>query len=171
MLKTELITLEARLSLMTVGRLIDSIKDRSCTYEDVKSYVTSLNQRLADELSLVRLFVIDERRAEFYEPKSPHFGHTVSDKFPSASNDIEEAGKRLAVRRSTACVTHLMRAIEPGLNSLVTAVEVSFDRANWNTILDQIDSAVKSIGGGPGPHPANWQADKQFYSEAAVHLR
>jgi hypothetical protein len=157
------------LSLDLIRMALDTKKPLK--YDTVFALVEDLDRRLKDELTLRKLFVIDEKRAAFYQPSTPHFGQDVSDKFPSATYDIEEAGKCLGVRRSTACVTHLMRAIEPGLNSLATALNVNFDRVNWNTILDQVENAIVAIGTGPGPHPPNWRADKQYYSEAAVHLR
>jgi hypothetical protein len=46
-------------------------------------------------MSLVSLFVIDEGMAKFYEATIPHFGQGVSDKFPSANYDIEEAASAL----------------------------------------------------------------------------
>jgi hypothetical protein len=49
MLRAELIVLGARLSLMTADRFIDSIKEKRRTYQLVKDYVTSLNQRLVDQ--------------------------------------------------------------------------------------------------------------------------
>jgi hypothetical protein len=64
-----------------------------------------------------------------------------------------------------------MRALEPSLGSLAAEFGLSFERANWNTILDQIESRVAAIGTGSGPHAANWRDDKRFYSEAAAHLR
>ena len=42
----------------------------------------------------------------------------VNDKFPSAAFDIDEAGKCLAIGRSTAAVFHLMRALETAIRAV-----------------------------------------------------
>jgi hypothetical protein len=37
--------------------------------------------------------------------------------------------------------------------------------------MNQIEKKIAAIETGPGPHPAHWKDDKQFFSETAVHLR
>ena len=55
------------------------------------------------------------RPAHLFRQEEPIFGPKVRAHFSAATFDIEEAGKRLALRRGTARVFHLMRAIEVGL--------------------------------------------------------
>ena len=169
-IRRELVVLGLPLSIMTVDQLIPRLRSKKCIYRDLGESIRSLRGRIQDELTHVSLFVIDQRLAAFYAPSSPHFGRDVADKFLSSNYDIEEAGKCFAVRRCTACVTHLMRALEPAINSLAAVFNVSTDRANWQNILDQIEAEIKKIGNGPHK-PPDWQANKQFYSEAASHLR
>jgi hypothetical protein len=49
-----------------------------------------------------------------YWDKEHLFGETVSQKFKDASGDIESAGNCLALGQGTACVFHLMRAMDGG---------------------------------------------------------
>lgn len=86
------------------------------------------------------------------------FGDAVKTKFPSAREDIQEAGNCLAAECSTAAVFHLMRAVEWGLRSLcahlgfrrVRTVHkktgrvsyISLQWCDWETILNQARSRV-----------------------------
>jgi hypothetical protein len=51
--------------------------------------------RIEDEMSLHLFLHIPSEKAAFYDSVEPLFGREVSDNFPSAITDIEEAGKCL----------------------------------------------------------------------------
>jgi hypothetical protein len=170
-IRAQLGILDAKLSGITVGKALALLKKKNCTYGDLAEIIKELSVRFGDELATASIFVMNRNMEVYFESKVPQFGQEVSDKFPSSNYDIEEAGKCFALRRSTACVTHLMRAIEPALASLAKPFGIKFEHTNWNTILDQVDKTVKTIGAGPGPHAKDWKQEQQFYSEAAVHLR
>ena len=98
------------------------------------------------------------------------FGEQVNEGFPSARYDISEAGRCLALRRSTACVSHLMRALEVALASLANALGLSLTAENWNTILNDIEKEVRSRT--KATHGQAWKdRDEPFFAEAAAHLR
>jgi hypothetical protein len=69
------------------------------------------------------------------------FGKEVNDRFPMAIDDIEEAGKCLALGRATACVLHAMRIIEVGLRALAKALNIPF-APSWKSYLNQISSRI-----------------------------
>ena len=56
--------------------------------------------------------------------------------------DLEEAGKCIALDRSTAAVLHLMRALEHPLKAMAKAVDVPL-KENWNSILNDIENKVR----------------------------
>ena len=58
------------------------------------------------------IFLPLSRFAENYYGQKTAFGEAVAEKFPEASEDIENAGNCLAVGQNAACVFHLMRAME-----------------------------------------------------------
>lgn len=60
---------------------------------------------------------IPERYADYVENEAL-FGSAVKASFPSAREDIKQAGNCLAVECGTAAVFHLMRAVEWGLRAL-----------------------------------------------------
>jgi hypothetical protein len=82
-------------------------------------------------------------------------GKTVTAAFPSAANDIREAGNCLAADCNTAAVFHLMRVVEWGLRAL--ALDLGFSRvctdlkrkkytsipySQWEKILGQLQAHV-----------------------------
>ncbi len=85
--------------------------------------------RLYDDLAEPRFLAIEAGKRALYEQPEPIFGQVVFEKFPPAREDIEEAGKCVALNRNTAAVFHLMRALE-------CAVQIVADKIGA-TIKDQ----------------------------------
>jgi len=98
----------------------------------------------------------------YWEPTNQLFGKEVHDAFPSAVEDIEEAGKCLAVERGTACVMHLMRSMEVTLKALANVLNISA-QDNWGRYIQEIDKELalrfKSAG--------KRSADEVFYAEVS----
>jgi hypothetical protein len=90
----------------------------------------------------------------------------VLNKFPSAESDIIAAVDLWALCHWTACVFHLMRVLEHGLKALATDVGKSFDVQNWQNIIDQIESEIRTLGK-TLPAGANKGERLRFLSEAA----
>lgn len=150
-------------------RLLSILESDAPKLADITKEMWEVNSRLRDELSVVSLFCISEAKAAFYEPSVPLFGVEVADSFPSANYEIEEAGKCLALRCSTACVAHLMRALEPPLACLARELGFTLGHQNWHNVLDQVEKEIKARG--CAPRNENWKMDEQFFSEAAAHFR
>ena len=76
----------------------------------LEDYIYQFQRILNDELvgNFALMLSLEERR--FYEQPAPLFGEKVEKAFQEASEDIAEAGKCLALGRSTAAVFHIMRA-------------------------------------------------------------
>ena len=103
----------------------------------------------------------------FFEPSGPLFGDKVHQSFKSSRYDIAEAGKCLALDRSTAAVMHLMRALEPAL--LAMAKEVNHFPALdvWGKIIEEIQNRIN-------PKHASYINDRSkriFLSPAAVQFQ
>lgn len=170
-IKLGLQELDLKYSVMQLDRLADALEKDSSSSRLAGTYVEiieQLNFRIEDELRGCFFLEINANQVKFYEPIEPLFGTPVDDAFPSASPEIEEAGRCLAVGRYSAAVFHLMRTLEVGLNSLAAAMSVPFRDANWQTIIEQIQSKIRGMSKNDGP---DWKVDEQFYSEAAVHFR
>lgn len=118
-----------------------------------------------DELEARCVFVMNPAHTAYYTPTAPLFGGAVDEAFPSAALEIDEAGKCRAVGRWTACVMHLMRALEAPISALALKFSVDIGQ-NWNSALNQIDAALKSIAKSTDGAEA-----EQWASEASAHLR
>ena len=77
-----------------------------------------LTDMVKDEMAGRSYLCLNEEEFTLYQPKTPHFGQDVRGQFPSAIYEMDEASKCLAIGRSTACVFHLMRALEIALKGL-----------------------------------------------------
>src|SRR5207245_2918398 len=74
-----------------------------------------------------------------YHKANQLFGEPVEIKFPEVADDIKEAGKCLALDRSTATVFHLMRVLEVGVARFATKLKATIrtDQA-WGLILGEV---------------------------------
>jgi hypothetical protein len=107
-------------------------------------------------------------RVDFYQQEE-FFGPKVELNFPSAKRDNKSAGSCYACDRNTACVMHLMRVLEVGMNTLAATLKVSFERRSWENVINDLDTEIKKIN---GPHAgADWKNKQQFYAEAAKEFR
>ena len=116
------------------------------------------------ELSLKRFFLLPSERVRSYD--EPTFGTDADNSFPSSSFDTSEACKCFALRRSTACVFHLMRVLEIGLGVFAGRFGVPSDHTNWHNIIEGIEKAVRGMGSDPS-RPADWKDQQEFFSQAA----
>jgi hypothetical protein len=72
-----------------------------------------------------RLFIsVGADAVELYEPSKPRFGKNVAEKFSSIAYEIEEAGKCLALERSTAAAFHSIRSLEAGIAALSRCLQI-----------------------------------------------
>lgn len=117
------------------------------------------------ESSSSALIALNAGHARYFDSDSPLFGEEVDDAFPTASAEIIDAGKCRAAGLWTACVMHLMRAVEPGLASLARFLDVVPDQ-NWNSALNQIEAKLREM------RKANAGTEgEQWASEAVLQLR
>ena len=67
-------------------------------------------------------------------------------RFPTTEFDIMEAGNCYAMGRGTACVFHLMRVMEVGVQTFgeVLGVRLAAEK-NWQNILDEVNKAIKGL--------------------------
>jgi hypothetical protein len=122
--------------------------------------------RLWESEAEKRQFFVLDKSEEAYFGKKELFGLQVFASFPSARNDIEEAGNCFALGRYSASVHHSMCALEPGLGALAANVGVVVGSRTWKTIIDLIEKAIKELEPSLPSGPAK-NARLQFLSEAA----
>lgn len=112
----------------------------------LKNYCKEMQARVRDELLARRAFMIPTNKVDYYEPQAPLFGEDIRDRFPSTAFEIDEAGKCFALGRWTACVFHLMRVMEIGIQATARNLGVPDpakpSERNWGAILRAINEAI-----------------------------
>ena len=128
--------------------------------------VGELQNRISDELESHFFIYVPSDKIEYFEEK--YVSEDLAETFGEAAYDFREAGKCFALARHTACVFHLMRVLEVGLNGLAARLQVSSDHRNWQNIIGDIEKKIKEIGPSWG---LRWKEKEQLYSGAAVEFR
>jgi hypothetical protein len=114
------------------------------------------------EMGAVHFFHMDGKLVSFYNQKNL-FGIKVSVSFPEMQYDITEAGNCYAMGRSTACVFHLMRIMEIGVQKFGDKLDVRFtNNKDWHNIIDEVNKAIKLL---PQKNP-----ETVALSQTAAHL-
>lgn len=127
------------------------------TYNEMISELTHLNDSLSNQLKKEAVFRVTPEWKKYYE-QNDLFGPEVAAAFPSCERDIRKAGSCYALGQEDACVHHLMLVLERGLYTLAAKVGlVSYQHANWQTVINQIDIELKSSS---LPRP-----DRDFYRQ------
>jgi hypothetical protein len=107
--------------------------------------VTQLSNAIHWEMDSCLFFHVPSKQAEYYNQREL-FGPDVNAKFPSIEFDTVEAGNCCAFGRGTACVFHLMRIMEVGVQQFGNRLGVKFaDEKNWQNILDEVNKAIKFL--------------------------
>jgi hypothetical protein len=134
----------------------------------VSQIILDLGQTISSEMQS-RLFLwIPADRTKYYD-QPELFGSHVNESFQRAERDIRSAGTCYAADEGTACVMHLMRVLELGLNALAGKLGVRFERRGWENLINDIEAEVEKIN---GPHAGNdWREQQRFYAEAAKDFR
>jgi hypothetical protein len=119
------------------------------------TYSEKVFERAWEELETNRMLVIAPTKIGLWEQESPLFGTEVEATFGQAvDEEISEAGKCLAVDRTTACVFHLMRAMELVVRALgkkldVTIIDKNNTDLEWGKILANMKVPIEKMQAGP----------------------
>jgi hypothetical protein len=145
---------------MTVATTTDTVLDPT----KFKAEISILRKRIDDELKGAEFFALEPRTAKYFKTDKL-FGEQVFNNLPSANDDIYEAGTCLALSRATACVMHLMRAVEVGLTVLAKELGLP-PRHDWGKHLTDIENELTKRYKASGSRTP----DESFYAEAAAHI-
>jgi len=112
---------------------------------DLARSLKELENTIRHEMQGCHFFHLDGRLVPFYNQKHL-FGIKVSVRFPEMQYDITEAGNCYAMGRSTACVFHLMRIMEIGVQKFGDKLGVKLtDCKDWHNIIDEVNKAIKPL--------------------------
>ncbi len=123
-------------------QISDTFAWRGNRFARMKGHLDGAIRCLHYESPLKNALILPPGMEDYYEPSSPLFGIEVQNRFPAATYEIEEAGKCVAVGRSTAAVFHLMRVMECGIYAVARCLGITDpvrgSDKNWGRILQKI---------------------------------
>lgn len=128
--------------------------------------VEHLQYLLFDELERHMYYHVEERLVPYYNSELP-FGEEVFSNFPSATDDIRNAGRCLALGQGTAAVFHTMLVLELGLTALGKALGIPY-APSWEAYLRQISTKMTEKH---STKSAAWKRDEAFYRDVAGDLQ
>jgi hypothetical protein len=118
----------------------------SVSSHQIVSLLPDMAERIHDGLRTAHIFAMTPAEVAVWEPTVLLFGVEVGARFPKMSEDIAEAGKCLAVGRWTACVFHLMRVMELGVQQIGDLLGVtSTAEKYWGPLTDEIGGRVSRL--------------------------
>jgi hypothetical protein len=147
-----------------VDRILEGLAT-GMKYKALGTELRDLYRRIADEIGSRHFLFVPGSLVQFYQEPRNGWGD-VPERFRSAVFDIDEAGKCLALGRHTACVAHLMRVLEVGLQCLAEKFRVPYANESWSKVINKITSHINKIEA-QKRKPKGWKTDRQFYAEAA----
>lgn len=119
--------------------------EQGITAGKMTASLVELDNTVRREMSTHWFFHLEESRAAFYK-QNELFGVEVNAKFPSIAFDMVEAGNCFAMGRGTACVFHLMRIMEVGVQAFGAKLGVTLaHEKNWQNILDEVNRAIRAL--------------------------
>ncbi|HTW60819.1 MAG TPA: hypothetical protein VMD55_03365 [Terracidiphilus sp.] len=142
-IRAECEKLALRISIICANDFISSAP--TMTLGELTRSLRELDNTIRREMQACEFFYMPFKQTRFYR-KSMLFGARVAVRFPATDFDIAEAGNCFAMGRGTACVFHLMRVMEVGVQTLGAALGVQLaGEKNWQNILDEINKAIKGL--------------------------
>jgi len=130
----------------------------SGSFQEFGRMLVDLYSRALDELNGRCLLMVTLDTADAYE--HPEIGWELPiQAFHSSETDIAEAQRCYALDRSTACVFHLMRALESPLKTLATELGIVKHSPTWEAYLSSMTDQIKK----KFPDKTKAHADKREY--------
>jgi hypothetical protein len=148
----------AEFSLTSVAAHLDRIQRAVNSPNPPKDQVAArallreLENRIQDDLLRIKFAFIPPDKDPYYEKLD--FGTPFNKAFPKLGLSIKEAGTCYALGQNTACVFHLMRVMESGVQRFgkklgISAAEIKksgklVDKT-WGAILNEIEPKLKGL--------------------------
>lgn len=127
-------------------------EDDPHTLDNLGTHIAAVRNEICRNFNRLAYVEIPQCQRSLFDPPRPLFGKEVADNFRSSAKDITEAGKCLALDRSTAAVMHLMRALETPLFLMARKVRINTKRrSEWGRIIEKIERKLAPPTGEKSP--------------------
>jgi|ERR1035441_279969 hypothetical protein len=137
---------------------------------ELRSLYYELENRFNDELESVKFFLVDKLRMTYFD-NTLLAGEQFKANFPRGNMELIEAGNCFTLDRYTACVFHLMRALDICLTRLESSLGIprpaKDGEKTWGKTLGRIRDKISANDKTP---PVNWGNDRPFYEQAYAFL-
>jgi hypothetical protein len=141
-------TFELKSTLARVEQFSIELAEKPHLNMVVCSEIGGIHTSIIDELDKRYCAFIPSDKVEFFE-QNKLFGDDVWGAFPEARDEIKSVGNCLAADLNTACVFHLMRVAEIGLQKLARSLKVKLpcqiEFATWGNITSAISDELQKI--------------------------
>jgi hypothetical protein len=173
-LLTSIQGLDTNVTAVSAREFKDLLVDtkRRVTYANAADYIQDIGVTLRRELSLMSVFMVERNRIGLFNFDQSTLGGVFASSFPSAVFEFDEAGKCLALGRSTASVFHLMRVMEIGIRAVARCLNIGDPvkgyEKNWGYVLREIKKEMDTRN---GLQPLPWKNDdKAFFDDVYASL-
>lgn len=158
-------TVKLRLSISQAAILTHYARNNQPVGE-IRTRIQLLRETVIGELYHKKFYPVVN--VEFLKPEL--FGSDVAMHFPKSRSDIEEAGKCLALNRGTACVFHLMRAMEVAVKAVWHTLGISCHRLadSWGLIIKPMDEEMDKARNLRIPL---WVTEEVFFSACIANMK
>lgn len=159
-------------------RVVGKIHEPSRWKPTLACYVDDVLQCIKNELRKRRFFFMPPGEVEYYGAAAL-FGREVAERFPTANKETTEAGNCYATGLHTACVFHLMRAVEIGARRMMIELRAKqymqhpkrpIELCDWQELVNALDKAVATLNVGTRNSVAK-KARFEYYNHAVAQFR
>ena len=118
-------------------------------YNILVTLTSELGGNLQQELLEWLFFAVHPQQRPFYDAPERWYGQDIFAAYPDSENDLRAAARCFALGEHTACVFHLMRAVESALRKwaeqLGVILKMPATEANWQDIIDAGTASLKQL--------------------------
>jgi hypothetical protein len=155
-------------SAVNCSEVVTLVRKFDNTNREVAQFCHQLMETIRREMKATSFFRLTGEDLKYLDAVDL-FGKATK-MFPSALDEIEEAGKCLAFGRSTACVFHLMRALEVAVKAIWKTLSLPAPKLaeNWGALIGVMDKELSFPKSTRNPL---WVKEEAFFAEAVADLR
>jgi len=146
------------------GRLLARSEDAE-RGEPMYVLAQDLTSAFEEKFRNLHVAIIEDRDRELYRDASQHLcGGSLAASMAVSEEELNLAGRSLALGLSTAAVAHAMRAVEASLHVLARDLGISFpapvELQNWAVLTDKIDAVIRQWNQAPRSQQKSEQQQK-----------
>jgi hypothetical protein len=145
LVKEEATRLDLQSTLIRLNRLLMLHEQIDLNLSVVANDFKEIRRQFEDDLRSKHFLFVPHEKMVFWDQKEP-FGGNVSKKFKTSIGDIRCAGNCLALGQGTACVFHLMRAMEVAVKKLASRLQMRITpRTTWRQLTGNMDQVIANM--------------------------